>query len=175
MKACHTYADDAVHQMDADYDGQSIIAESSYSHNYRKRQYGRGRQSYPVLTFVAAGVQRRTTGRSTLVDLRILQTSLIQGSKVNVQLDGPLPLAVDDVVVEPHRPGQETDVLSKVVIHPESSTTNVILPAGVIGRAHPLVVLIARLVLDRPEAIVIADHAARVGARATLTGQALQT
>src|SRR5438445_11259659 len=92
-------------------------------------------------------------------------------SKVNVQLDSPLPLAVDGMVVEPHRPGQETDVFGEVVVHSEAAPTDVVLPAGVISREHPLVVLVAFLILDLPEAVVVANHATGVLALTALASR----
>src|SRR5439155_7862542 len=99
---------------------QIIIAESSFSHN----RCLAGNPSLSVRSKgpekpheTAAGVRRRTTGRSILLQ----PTNTL---KVNVQLDGPLPLAVDDVVVEPHRSGQETDVFGEVVVHPEPAAAN---------------------------------------------------
>src|SRR3989475_9634422 len=66
------------------------------------------------------------------------------------------------MVVEPHRTGQKTNVFREIVIDPESAAPDKVLPAGIVGREHPLVVLIARLVLDRPEPVVIADQSAAV-------------
>src|SRR5438445_7947881 len=93
-------------------------------------------------------------------------------SKVNVQLDSPLPLAVDDMVVEPHRPGQETDVFGEVVVHPEAAPADVVLPARVISREHPLVVLVPLLVFHLPETVIVPDHAAGILMVGSLTGRA---
>src|SRR5712692_1541550 len=82
--------------------------------------------------------------------------------KINVQLHGPFPLPVDHVIVEPDWSRQQTDILREIVVHPESAATDEVLAAGVIRSKRPLVVFVAFLVFDFPEAVVITHHASGV-------------
>src|SRR5205085_2138635 len=83
-------------------------------------------------------------------------------SKVDVELNRPLPLPIDHVIVEPDRAGQKTDVFSKIMVHSEAPTADVVLAAGIISREHPLVVFVTFLIFDLPEAIVVPDHASGI-------------
>src|SRR3989441_175762 len=158
IQACRTYLMTQSITWTVHDDGRLIIAESPLPHNRRQHQYGRGQRSYRV-----SGVNLWNARRTASDDRPLRSSSCNKNpSKVNVQLKSPLPLAVDDVVVEPDWTGKKINVFREIVIDPESAAPDKVLPAGVVGGEHPLVVLVAFFVLDRPEPIVVADQSAAV-------------
>src|SRR5439155_15060031 len=75
--------------------------------------------------------------------------------KIDIQLDGPFPLTIDHVVVEPDRTAQKTDVFREIVVHSEAAASDKVFPAGIVGGKDPLVIFVAFLIFDFPKTVVI--------------------
>src|SRR5262249_23496192 len=79
---------------------------------------------------------------------------------VHIELEGPLPFAVDRLFVEPHGAGEQARVGREVPVETDPAAAEGVLAGGVVAGEDEAIELVPRCILNRCESTVEPDHEA---------------